>query len=73
MEINPTASGVALPAGTYWIMGIFDVTASIGFSTAAGANVVSYVSLPFGAPLPSRFPAPTTYTGQTFNYYLVVM
>lgn len=72
MELAPTAGPVALPAGTYWFVGVYATGASIGYTTAAGTNVVQYRALPFGSALPSPFGAPLTYTGQSFNYYLVV-
>ena len=72
MEMNPTAGPVALPAGTYWIMAIYNATAQFGFTTMAGTNVVSYRSWTYGTPLPTTFGTPITYTGQSFNYYLVV-
>jgi len=34
--------------------------------------VVKYASLPFAGVLPTAFPAPTTYNGNNFNYYLVL-
>ncbi len=72
MELNPTAGPVFLTAGTYWIMAIYNATAQFGFTTAAGTNVVAYRSWTFGSALPTTFGTPTTYTGQSFNYYLVV-
>jgi hypothetical protein len=70
MEIS--APSVAVPAGNYWIMGVYDVTASIGIDYTNLSAKVDYTSLNFGSMLPSPFPAPTTYTGQQFNYYIVV-
>ena len=72
MQMNTTAGFIALPAGTYWIMAIYSAAASVGYTSTATTNVVSYQSLPFASALPSPFGAPVTYTGQSFNYYLVV-
>ena len=58
-----------LTPGDYWLMGIYNVTGSIGFTTATSATV-HYISLGFGSPLPNPFPAPSTYTGQDFNYWM---
>ncbi len=70
MEIS--APNVAITAGNYWIMGIYNVTASIGIDYSNASAQVDYISLNFGAQLPSPFPSPTTYTGQQFNYYVIV-
>jgi len=67
IAVTPTA----LPAGTYWFMGIYQSTAGIGLALTASA-VVKYISLSFGSALPTTFPPPTTYTGQEFNYYIRV-
>ena len=61
---------VGIPAGNYWIMGIFDVTASIGIAFPKG-EVVQYRSMSYSDPMPGTFGAPSTYTGQLFNYYIV--
>ena len=62
-----------LPAGNYWIMGEYDVTASIGYDTSQANAQVDYISHAFGSALPASFPNPTTYTGQRFNYYIVAL
>jgi hypothetical protein len=64
-------SPVALSAGTYWIMGIYDTEASIGIAFG-GSAPVDYTALGFGSALPGTFPSPDVYSGQTFNYYIVV-
>jgi hypothetical protein len=70
MEIP--APSVAVPAGSYWIMAVYNVSASVGIDFSNAQAKVDYTSLNFGSMLPSPFPAPTTYTGQQFNYYIVV-
>lgn len=72
MEVPITAGSVPIPAGTYWIMGVYATSASIGYTTAAGSNVVAYRTQTFGAALPSPFGMASTYTGQSFNYWIVV-
>ena len=67
LPVTPTA----LAPGNYWIMGIYNVTASIGIDYA-NTDVVKYIAFTFGTPLPTTFPGPTTYTGQRFNYYIRV-
>src|SRR5262249_11975915 len=61
MEIGAPAATV--PAGSYWIMGIFDTLASVGIDFTP-TNVVMYTSLTYGSPLPNPFPPPATYSGQ---------
>jgi cysteine-rich repeat protein len=61
----------AIPAGTYWIMAVFDTSASVGIQFG-GPDVVAYISHAFGAALPMSFPPPLTYTGQAFNYWIVL-
>ena len=61
---------VDVPAGNYWIMGIFDVSASVGIAFPA-SEVVQYRSLSYSDPMPATFGTPSTYTGQLFNYYII--
>lgn len=68
----PVEVEVELRPGTYWIMGAFDANASIGIDYSDGDAAVAYTSQTVTAPLPSRFPVPQTYTGQRFNYYIVL-
>lgn len=70
VEELPVPSTPLLP-GDYWIMGIFDVTASIGIDYGDAGAVVMYRSHSFSDPLPSPFGPPAEYTGQQFNYYIV--
>ena len=69
-EIHTDA--IPLPAGNYWIMAVYDATASVGFESG-GAWEVKYISHTFASALPANYPAATTYTGQRFNYYITVM
>lgn len=71
MEI--AVANVFLPAGDYWFMAVFDQSASIGYDMSDPNAVVKYMSLTFSQPLPTVFPAPTTYNGQRFNYYIKVL
>ncbi len=66
---NTTAS---LSAGNYWIMAVYNTTASIGYDTSVTTAQVDYISFTYGGTLPTTFGTPITYTGQRFNYYLVV-
>lgn len=63
---------VALDAGVYWFMAVYDGGANIGIDYATGTSIVKYTPLTFGTPLPSVFPTPLTLTGQEFNYYIRV-
>jgi hypothetical protein len=71
MEIPVNAT--MLPAGDYWIMGVYNVNASIGIDYSDPNAQVDYIPLPFNAALPTTFPAPIVYTGQKFNYYVKVI
>ena len=50
----------------------FSTTAAIGYSSGAASNVVMYRSLTYGTALPNPFGPAMSYSGQTFNYWLVV-
>ena len=65
----PAAS---LPAGTYWLMAVYD-RSNTGYAVAPSTNSIAYISFTFGSTPPSTFPAPTTYTSNTFNYYIRMM
>jgi hypothetical protein len=52
-------------------MAVFDTSGSVGIQYG-GPEVVAYISHAFGAALPMSFPAPLTYTGQAFNYWIVL-
>lgn len=63
---------VVIPAGDYYIMGIFETTSSVGIEYG-GSETVWYCSLSYTDALPSpACSGYSTYTGQIFNYYIVV-
>lgn len=64
---------VALPPGTYWIMGVYDADASIGVDETDGSALVGYVEQEFTSPTPDPFPGALWYFGQRFNYYVRVL
>ncbi|MFK7929722.1 MAG: MopE-related protein [Myxococcota bacterium] len=64
------ADSVELQPGTYWIMGIYDDNASIGYASSSSDTPVHYISLPFSNEAPSVFPTPSKYSGQLFNYWI---
>jgi hypothetical protein len=70
-EFNPTGA-VTLPAGTYWLFGLFDVTTSVGGEAMPSGVVIDYNSLAFGSAMPTNFGTPMTYTGSRFNYWIRV-
>jgi hypothetical protein len=70
MEIPVTP--IALAAGTYWLMGVYDTDASIGFDQSDPTSLVEYAAHTFANPMPDPFGGATPYTGQKFNYYVRV-
>jgi len=70
MEIPTTPT--ALPAGTYWMMGVYDADASIGIDQSDPSVPVRYLPQSFSSPLPDPFGPAFGYTGQKFNYYIKV-
>ena len=68
IPVTPTP----LPAGTYWIMGVYDADASIGIDDSDPNMPVRYEDQPFSSPLPDPFGAAFEYAGQQFNYYIKV-
>jgi hypothetical protein len=70
MNIAPSTQA-SLSATTYWIMAVYDATAG-PMRDNSSTNVIDYIAFTYGGTLPSTFPTPTQYTGQQFNYYLVV-
>jgi hypothetical protein len=69
MEIPVTAT---LPAGTYWIMGLYDGDAAIGIDYSDPTAPVRSTVQPFASPLQDPFPPTPPYAGVRFNYYLKV-
>jgi len=65
------AAPVQLAIGTYWFEAVYDNTGNV-FQDGAGGNSVQYASQTFANALPATFPAPSTYSGNHFNYYLVL-
>ena len=61
-----------LPAGQYWMFGIYDADASIGLDDSDPTAPVRYQEMPFSATLPQPFGLASNYTGQRFNYYIRV-
>jgi hypothetical protein len=70
MEI-PVAP-MQIPAGTYWMMGVYDAEASIGLDESDPNALDAYASQDFSSPLPDPFGPAGSYTGQKFNYYVRV-
>ena len=60
---------VALAAGDYWVMAVFDSVASVGVSYTGSFQ---FRELTFGGGTPDPFGAATTVSGQTFNFYINV-
>jgi hypothetical protein len=69
IPVTPTL----LSAGTYWIMGVYETDASIGFDETDTGAVVYYLYNPFADPLPASIEWPSLYLGHRFNYYLNVL
>jgi len=64
---------VVLEAGAYWIVAVFEGSASVGINYATAA-AVKYCTHTFSSPLPDPF-CPggiSAYSGQEFNYYVVM-
>ena len=70
MEI-PVAP-TSLPAGTYWMMGVYDTDASIGIDENDPNAPDCYAPHAFSSALPDPFGTAFPYTGQRFNYYVRV-
>jgi len=69
-QIAPNTQA-SLPAGSYWMMAVYDTTAGPDRDNST-SNTIDYISFTYGSTLPTTFPAPTSYSGQDFNYYLLV-
>ena len=62
-----------LSAASYWIMAVFDSEAHIGVDYSDAAAKVDTYWFSYGDPLPTTFgPSLSYYTGDRYNYYLVV-
>jgi len=61
-----------LPAGTYWMMGVYDSDASIGIDETNPNAPDCYAPHLFSDPAPNPFGTSFLYTGQRFNYYIKV-
>ena len=75
LSVGPVEIPVAptvLPAGPYWMFGVYDVDASIGIDETDPAAPARYVSHPFASALQSPFGPMGAYSGQRFNYYVRV-
>lgn len=72
-EIAPTVASVALAAGTYWLMAVFDQNTNVGHDTTT-TGTWKYFMHAYGAALPNPISAPiTTETSvANLNYYLLV-
>ena len=66
MPVDPTP----IDAGYYWIMAIYDATASVGVNKSGG-GLYKYQSLSFSEPMPDPFGTALTQEGAVFNYYIV--
>lgn len=68
VEMAVPATPVA--AGTYWLMAMYDQSASVGIDSSDPSEVVKFSTASFGTGLPTSLFFPQTYFGQRFNYYL---
>lgn len=72
IEVSGTVQPV-IGAGSYWILGVYDVNASIGYDLSVSTASVDWISQPYASPLPTTYPSSSNrYTGQQFNYWVVV-
>jgi len=71
-RMETSVTPVTLEPGTYWFMAVYNEDASVGVQYTGLAEVV-YVGFGYGNELPSTFTTSVeSYTGQEFNYYLMV-
>ncbi|MBV8758242.1 MAG: hypothetical protein JO257_13230 [Deltaproteobacteria bacterium] len=69
IQISP----IPITAGTYWFMAVYDNTGHVGRHGAGMTDTkTDYISFTYNSQLPMTFPAPMSYMGDSFNYYLVV-
>jgi len=65
------ASPLAMNAGTYWFMAVYNTQGNVG-SDQTAARTIRFIAEPFANPLPTVFPTMTsTNMSGNFNYYLV--
>lgn len=57
-------------AGTYWMMAMYESTASPRMDTSNPTSLVAYWSNTYSNGMPSSAPGMTTYQGQNFNYWV---
>lgn len=69
-EQEVTIAEANLPAGTYWVMGHYE-TSSPGVGQGTDSTTIKFISLPFSSDPPQTYPAASTYTGGSFNYWIV--
>jgi hypothetical protein len=67
MSVDPTP----IDAGYYWIMAVYDSTASVGISYPGSGGYYKYVSMSYSDPMPDPFGTISTGTNQIYNYYIV--
>jgi hypothetical protein len=74
LEPPVVSAPVAISAGTYWMVwrcGGANCRSSYTM-TGVAANVIYYRTYPFASPFPATFGAAVSFTGQSYNTYLVV-
>ena len=60
-----------IAAGSYWIMAVYDRQASVGIDYTQ-SSTIAYKVHTFTNPLPNTFGTPNVYSGQRFNYYVIL-
>ena len=66
----PVNTPVAIAAGTYWLMAVYDTTPQIATDTALDNRIV-YILFTFSADVPSAFPGGYGYWQQHLGYYVI--
>ncbi|MBC8366268.1 hypothetical protein H8E52_02550 [bacterium] len=59
-----------IPAGTYWMMALYETGANPRMGLLDSSSLVAYWSNSYGAGMPASAPAVSTYLGQNFNYWI---
>ncbi|HND30804.1 MAG TPA: hypothetical protein PLA94_12425, partial [Myxococcota bacterium] len=62
---------VSLPAGTYWIMGVYSATTYVYYGSSSTASI-RYKAYSYSSTPSSTFGTASSYTGYPIAYYLVV-